>query len=32
VTKKFKENQFSIANDPKKLTFIKGTHNIKGEK
>ena len=32
VTKKFKETQFLIANDSKKLTFIKGTHNIKGEK
>jgi len=32
VTKKFKETQFSIVNDPKKLTFIKGTHNIEGEK
>jgi DNA-binding Lrp family transcriptional regulator len=32
VTKKFKETQFSMVNDSKKLTFIKGTHNIKGEK
>ncbi len=32
VTKKFKETQFSIANDSKKLTLIKGTYNIKGEK
>jgi len=32
VTKKFKETQFSICNDPKKLTFIKGTRNINGEK
>jgi Lrp/AsnC family transcriptional regulator for asnA, asnC and gidA len=30
VTKKFKETHFSIANDLKKLTFIKETHNIKG--
>jgi DNA-binding Lrp family transcriptional regulator len=29
VTKKFKETQFLIANDPKRLTFIKGTSNIK---
>jgi len=27
ITKKFKETQFLIANDPKKLTFIKETHN-----
>jgi DNA-binding Lrp family transcriptional regulator len=32
ITKKFKETQFSMANDPKELTFIKGTYNIKGEK
>jgi len=32
ITKKFKETQFSMVNDSKKLTFIKGTHNIKGEK
>jgi len=32
LTKKFKETQFSIINDPKRLTFIKGTHNIKEEK
>jgi len=32
LTKKFKETQFSIVNESKKLTFIKGTHNIKGEK
>ncbi|MEM3459550.1 MAG: Lrp/AsnC family transcriptional regulator [Candidatus Bathyarchaeia archaeon] len=31
VTKKFKETQFSIINNPKKLTFIKGTYNIKEE-
>jgi Lrp/AsnC family transcriptional regulator for asnA, asnC and gidA len=31
VTKKFKETQFSIINDPKKLTFIRGTYNIKEE-
>ncbi|MCL6579226.1 MAG: Lrp/AsnC family transcriptional regulator [Candidatus Bathyarchaeota archaeon] len=31
VTKKFKETQFSITNDPKKLTFIRGTYNIKEE-
>jgi DNA-binding Lrp family transcriptional regulator len=31
VTKKFKETQFSIANDSKKLTFIKETHNKMGE-
>ena len=31
VTKKFKETQFSITNDPKKLTFIKGTRNKIGE-
>jgi len=31
VTKKFKETQFLIANDPKKLTFIKETHNKIGE-
>jgi Lrp/AsnC family leucine-responsive transcriptional regulator len=29
VTKKFKETQFSILNDPKRLTFIKGTRNTK---
>jgi Lrp/AsnC family transcriptional regulator for asnA, asnC and gidA len=27
ITKKFKETQFSIVNDPKKLTFIKETYN-----
>jgi len=27
VTKKFKETQFSIVDNPKKLTFIKKTHN-----
>jgi len=27
LTKKFKETRLSIANDPKKLTFIKETHN-----
>jgi Lrp/AsnC family leucine-responsive transcriptional regulator len=27
VTKKFKETRLLIANDPKKLTFIKETHN-----
>jgi len=27
VTKKFKETQFLIGNDPKKLTFIRETHN-----
>ena len=32
VTKKFKETQFSIANDPQKLTLIKETHRIKEEK
>jgi len=31
VTKKFKETQISIANDPKKLTFIKETYNKVGE-
>lgn len=31
VTKKFKETQFSIVNDPKKLTFIKEKHNKTGE-
>jgi DNA-binding Lrp family transcriptional regulator len=31
VTKKFKETQFSMTNDPKKLTFIKGTRNKIGE-
>jgi len=31
VTKKFKETQFSVANDPKKLTFIKEAHNKIGE-
>lgn len=30
-TKKFKETQFSIVNNPKKLKFIKGTHNKMGE-
>lgn len=32
VTKKFKETQLSICNDPKKLTFIRETHNIRREK
>jgi Lrp/AsnC family leucine-responsive transcriptional regulator len=32
LTKKFKEAQSVIVNKPKKLTFIKETHNIKGEK
>jgi DNA-binding Lrp family transcriptional regulator len=32
VTKKFKETQFSVINDPEKLTFIRRTHNIKREK
>lgn len=32
VTKKFKETQLSIVNDPKKLTLISGTHKIKEEK
>ena len=27
ITKKFKETRFLIANNPKKLTFIKETHN-----
>ena len=31
ITKKFKETQFSILNDPKKLTFIKEAHNRIGE-
>lgn len=31
VTKKFKETRFSIVNNPKKLTFIKETHNKIGE-
>ena len=31
ITKKFKETQSSIINDPKKLTFIKETHNKMGE-
>jgi len=31
VTKKFKETQFSIANDSEKVTFIKGTNNKIGE-
>ncbi|MDH5482886.1 MAG: Lrp/AsnC family transcriptional regulator [Candidatus Bathyarchaeota archaeon] len=31
VTKKFKETQFLIVNDPKKLTFIKEKHNKLGE-
>ncbi|MGC9345884.1 MAG: Lrp/AsnC family transcriptional regulator [Candidatus Bathyarchaeales archaeon] len=31
ITKKFKETQFSMANDPKKLTFIKEQYNRKGE-
>jgi DNA-binding Lrp family transcriptional regulator len=31
VTKKFKETQFSINNNPKKLTFINETHNKIGE-
>jgi len=32
ATKKFKETQFSIVNNPKELTFIKGKHNRIGEK
>jgi len=32
VTKKFKESQFSICNDPKKSTFIKRKRDIEGEK
>jgi DNA-binding Lrp family transcriptional regulator len=31
LTKKFKETQFSIVNNPKKLTFIKEIHNNIGE-
>jgi Lrp/AsnC family leucine-responsive transcriptional regulator len=31
ITKKFKETQFLIPNDPKKLTFIKETYNRIGE-
>jgi len=31
VTKKFKETQFSMVNNPKKLTFIKETYNKIGE-
>jgi len=31
VTKKFKETQFSIVDNPKKLTFIRKTHNKIGE-
>ena len=31
ITKKFKETQFSILNDPEKVTFIKGTGNKVGE-
>lgn len=31
VTKKFKETQFSIGNDQKKLTFIREKHNKMGE-
>ena len=31
VTKKFKENQFLMANDPQKLRFIKEIHNKLGE-
>jgi DNA-binding Lrp family transcriptional regulator len=31
LTKKFKETQFSIVNNPKKLTFIKEKHNNIGE-
>lgn len=31
ITKKFKETQFSIANDPKRVTFIKRIHNKIGE-
>jgi len=27
ITRKFKETQFSMANDPRKLTFIKEKHN-----
>jgi Lrp/AsnC family leucine-responsive transcriptional regulator len=30
ITKKFKESQASIANNMKKLTFIKASHNIRG--
>lgn len=29
VTKKFKEDQYSIPSDPKKVTYIKGARNIK---
>ncbi len=32
VTKKFKETQLSMFNDPKKLTFIRRIHNIRKEK
>ncbi len=31
VTKKFKETQLSIVDNPKKLTFIKKTYNKRGE-
>jgi len=31
ITKKFKEKQFSMVNDPKKLTFIKEQYNRMGE-
>jgi hypothetical protein len=31
LTKKFKETQFSIVNNSKKLTFIKETNNKIGE-
>ena len=31
ITKKFKETQSSIINDPKKLTFIRKTYNKMGE-
>jgi DNA-binding Lrp family transcriptional regulator len=32
ITKKFKETQFSMVNDPKRLTFIKGARNIEAGK
>jgi len=32
VTKKFKETQFSIANDSKRLTLIKEKYNKVGER
>jgi len=31
ITKKYKDTQFSIVDNPKKLTFIKETHNKRGE-